>query len=618
MRIRDIIREGGNVFAGQTAPIARENIQPTLERYFQDLSKIFPHMRDQFNLNTFVMLGSAGKKAMSGDIDLGVDVSSLIDQDMSGDSIQRWGIDPQLVDQRQEAFAKRARTATAEQLRMRAFLVSVAEKINSSGTDIHVEEKKTGAGGMFCLYPQYDAQGQRLGDGVQIDWMVGNLQWLSFSYYSSEYPAASNVKGLHRTQLMLSAFQVANMSFDHTQGVRDKETREVLATNPEEALGVLNQALGTTLDRETVENYYSLHKALKSQLSGEQYSLLLDIYFKILDRTRTDIPDDLQDDWVARRERLGLKGKFLPDSSQLAKYRVTEGALAESGVTGADRVASREDFGRFIQDYQSLISDFPGFQGMEPTGSYNSDLNKQDFGDIDLIVHITSDQDKAQVKRELVTFLQAQPETVVVPFTSAKHTGKRTYNAGELVSVRFHSEAAGYSAQIDNIIALSPSEANYKRQFLDFPAPVQGLILGLVKVAAIETPPGRLFQKLGISQPVELPEDQEWEFNISPVELQLRRVTYDPGTTRQVSREVVWSSRDMKHVQALLYQYDLTADFESLLQQAERHLRNPRSGPRIRGLFRSMITVKSGEVGTPKAAQKEQALAAIQNAGFPE
>jgi hypothetical protein len=47
------------------------------------------------------------------------------------------------------------------------------------------------------------------------------------------------------------------------------------------------------------------------------YDKLLDIYFKILDSTRADIPDDLQEEWLLRKDRLGLTGKFLPDTSAL-------------------------------------------------------------------------------------------------------------------------------------------------------------------------------------------------------------------------------------------------------------------------------------------------------------
>lgn len=599
MRFAEIVKEGGNVFAGKTAPISREHIEPTLDRYFAELKRVFPNKASIMSLEHFVPLGSVGKKSISGDIDLGISAQDLLDKEMTPDSISQWGIDPAEVDAQQEKLSKRARTATPEQLRMKAFLQMLGAKINKQSPNIYTDEKKVGPGNLFCLFPQYNESGEKLDSGVQIDWMVGDLDWLTFSYYSSAYPEDSNVKGLHRTQLMLSAFQVADLSFDHVKGVRDKNTGDTVATNPEQALAILNDRLGTSIDRDTTENYYALHDALRDQLTAEQYDQLTDIYFKILDRTRTDIPDDMQQLWKEKQQKLGLTGKFLPDNSALAPLKLTE-----SGVAGASRVASRQDFEKFLQDYETLISQFPGYQGMQATGSYHSDPNKEDFGDIDLVVHIQSDADKAQVKRDLAQFLQAQPETIIVPFSSEKHAGKRTYNAGELVSVRFHSDSVGDSAQIDNIIALSPSEAEYKSGFLNYPAPKQGLILGLVKVAAQETDPARLFDMLGIDLDANLPEGQEWEFNVSPVELQLRRVTYEPGTTKQASRDIVWRSRNMNDLETLLYQYDLDQSFEDLVVQAQGVIKNPRSGARIAGLFRSMITVKSGEVDTPKAQQK--------------
>jgi hypothetical protein len=609
--IKRPLTEGGNVFQGKTSSIRREDIDPTLERYFAELKKLFPQKAKIFNTQNFVPLGSVGKKSVSGDIDLGVSSLNILDQEMSDKSISQWGVNPQEVAAQQEKLAKRARTATPEQLRMKAFFQLLAQKINNSTSDLHVDEKKVTPGNIFGLFPQYDSDGNSLDTGVQIDWMVGNLDWLTFSYYSSAYPEDSNVKGLHRTQLMLSAFQIAGLSFNHVSGVTDKETKQVVATTPAKAINLLNKRLNIKLNKSTIENYYDLHDALKSQLPNSQYNELIDIYLKILDSTRTDIPDNLQQEWVKRQKRLGLKGKFLPDTSALAKFRLTE-----SGVAGANRVPSRDAFKIFLRDYEELISQFPGYQSMEPTGSYVSDPNKHDFGDIDLVIHIESDQDKKTVKQELAKFLQQQPETRVVPFSSEKHKGKRTYNAGELVSVRFHSDELNDSAQIDNIIALSKSEAQYKREFLNFEASKQGIILGLTKVATLESKPSELIKRLGIKVPPGLPKDQEWEFNLSPVELQLRKVTYEPGTYKQVKQEVVWRSRNMNDLQKLLHQYDLSASFVDLLKQAKKVVKNPRSPHRIKGLFKSMITVKSGEVGTPKGEQKIRAQEMIDRA-FP-
>jgi hypothetical protein len=52
-------------------------------------------------------------------------------------------------------------------------------------------------------------------------------------------------------------------------------------------------------------------------MKPEDYNTLLNIYFKILDSTRADIPDNLQDEWRQRKDSLGLTGKFLPDTSAL-------------------------------------------------------------------------------------------------------------------------------------------------------------------------------------------------------------------------------------------------------------------------------------------------------------
>lgn len=282
-----------------------------------------------------------------------------------------------------------------------------------------------------------------------------------------------------------------------------------------------------------------------------------------------------------------------------------------SGSTGADRIRSRQDFQKFIQSYEKYMKKFPGFVSIKPSGSYNSDMKKTSFGDIDLITYIDSNKDKATVKKELAKYLSSLPDNIIVPFTSPRYKGKRFLNTGEIITVRFHEPSLGYSVQIDNIIALNKDEAQFKSGFLDMPAEKQGLVLGLVKVATLENDPAVLFKKLGIRVPVDLPEDTEYEFNLSSVELQLRRVEYEPGSFKQKNREVVWKSRNMKDVNKLLYNFDLSKPFEELAKDAKRKLKNPRSSNRIAGLFKSMVSVKSGEVGTPKGDKKNQALRVI-------
>lgn len=321
MRLAEFLTEGGNVFSGQTAPIKREHIAPTLQAYFAELKSLFPQKAKIFTEKTFEPLGSVGKKATSGDIDLGVDTSDLVGKQMTDADIRAWNLEPADVEAEFLALKKRAKTANDAQLRMKAFLKTLVRYINQNSTALHCDEKKVTDGNIFGLFTQKDEQGEDLGINVQIDWMVGNINWLRFSYYSTAYPADSNVKGLHRTQLMLSAFQVANMSFNHVTGVKDKTTGEVLATDPKQALAVLGKALGFKITADDAENYYQLHKLLKSKMTSEQYDHLTNVYFRILDSTRADIPDDLQPLWIQKQSKLGLTGKFLPDTSKLIQYQ---------------------------------------------------------------------------------------------------------------------------------------------------------------------------------------------------------------------------------------------------------------------------------------------------------
>ena len=311
------IAEGGNVFAGKTAAIKMENIDPTLDAYFAELKSVFPKKAGIFSEKNFHALGSVRKKAHSGDIDLGVSVTDILDKEMSDESISAWGVDPAAVAKEFEALKARARSSTPEQLRMKAFLKLLTRYINAHAPTLFCDEKKVTDGNIFGLYPQMDINGQPVGAGVQIDWMIGDLNWLKFSYHSAAYPAQSNVKGLHRTQLMLSAFQVAGLSFSHIGGVKDKDTGEVVARDPAQALGILSKRLGFNIKATDAEDYYKLHALLKAKMQPADYNTLLNIYFKILDSTRADIPDDMQDEWRKRKDSLGLTGKFLPDTSVL-------------------------------------------------------------------------------------------------------------------------------------------------------------------------------------------------------------------------------------------------------------------------------------------------------------
>jgi hypothetical protein len=312
--LKSITLEGGNVF-GTTSSIKKEYIQPTLKNFTAELNKIYPKVK--FNFNT---LGSVGKKDESGDIDLGMSVDQFMDKD-GNPLLSNWNIDKAEFDALYEKIRKRSRSASETQSKLRAMLELIASNLEEKSEYIDTDLKAAGNGSIFCNFPQYNEKGEMLNDkSVQIDINVGNLDWLNFSYYSNTYK--DNVKGLHRTQLMVAMFQALNKTFSHGTGVKDKETGDIVATNPQEALDVLNQGFKLNLSQDVLNDYFELMDVLKKKLPKDKLNQVLDIYLRILDSTRADIPLDLQEYWITNQSRLGLKGKFLPDDSSLIKYKV--------------------------------------------------------------------------------------------------------------------------------------------------------------------------------------------------------------------------------------------------------------------------------------------------------
>ena len=300
---------GGNVF-GNTAPIKKEHIKPTLLEFFRQFKNIFPKAEPFFR--EMKTLGSVGKKDYSGDIDLALSGKSF-------DNVEDWGLDREHIMQLFQGFKKRARTSTDDLLMKRAVIVAIAEVVQNSDTEIAVDMKGSGAGALFLMFPQYDETNTQLEDNVQIDINVGDVDWLEFAYHSNTY--SGNVKGLHRTQLLVSLFSNRGYTFSHNYGVKDRDTQEIVANSPQQAIDLLNKEYNLNLDRDTIGDYFKTMETLEAGLSPEELHKVYDIYLKILDSTRADIPEDLQSYWIENQDRLGLKGKFLPDNSNLIKYQ---------------------------------------------------------------------------------------------------------------------------------------------------------------------------------------------------------------------------------------------------------------------------------------------------------
>jgi cytidyltransferase-like protein len=279
-----------------------------------------------------------------------------------------------------------------------------------------------------------------------------------------------------------------------------------------------------------------------------------------------------------------------------------------SGSAGGNRIP-KEVVEKTVQDYiDKVLSKFPGFKKAKVTGSYNAGT-KQDFGDIDLIVQLDG-TDKKIIKQDLAKYFATLPDSVIVPFKSDKYKGKKSLSSGELVTILYPIVGIpDQFVQIDNIVSISEEESTFKNTFLDYSAEVQGLLLGLAKVICLEEDPKSIFKRLGITNVPELEPNQEYEFNLSGVGLTLRIVTLD--NFKEIDRTDVWKSSDWNTVKKLFANYNIDTDFKTLLKELASTLKNPRSKNRIKGIFKSMVSIKSGEVGTPKGDNKQIALNSV-------
>ena len=276
-----------------------------------------------------------------------------------------------------------------------------------------------------------------------------------------------------------------------------------------------------------------------------------------------------------------------------------------SGVAGGNRIQKADVQATFNKYVDEVLKAIPGFKRASLSGSVKTG-SKPDFGDLDIIVWFEGD-DKKEVKQRIIDRVNSLPQNVIVPFKSEKYAGRRFYNSGELISVLYPIVGkTDEFIQVDNIISISEEEQNYKGSFLDLPAEKQGLLIGLAKVILLEEDPQEVFRRMGITNVPKLAKDEEFEFNLSSVKLTLRKVKLD--NFKEVAREDIWSTSNWGQVKILFKNFNIDGSFEDLLDDIARRLTNSRSKNRVAGTFKSMVSVKSGEVGTPKGAGKEAAL----------
>ena len=271
---------GGNIFKNIATAIPRDRVEPTIEAYTKALGEIFP--MKAHSLTFFEPVGSAGKKPISGDLDLAIDYTHIV-RSFTSDEIGKWGIEWDDWNALYTKIHKRSRTATYQMSKMRALLTLISAKLTEK---MDVNDRVT-AGNIFTCFEQHDESGPT-GDFVQVDWMVGDIDWLQWSYYSH---GEISLKGLHRTQFLVALFSEIGYTFNHFSGIKEKKTSEWMITTPEDALQLLSSHYGD-IEHSQTQTFAQLHSWLL-KADSEAYFSVISRYREILKVQKENIPNAL-------------------------------------------------------------------------------------------------------------------------------------------------------------------------------------------------------------------------------------------------------------------------------------------------------------------------------------
>ena len=216
-----IIMEGGNVFKNsQKQPITRSINLFEIPQTIQWLESIV-----QLDLKNN-LLGSVGKKSISGDLDIAVDPqykTQLLD------NLTKW--------------------VTLTQT------TSSGDWIRKSGINIHFKTP---------------IQGQIHNGFVQTDFMIGDTEWLKFRFWSPG--DQSKFSGSDRAILIASIAKKHNLKFSNNGGLVSRTTNNIISQDPDNIAEIL---LGSGHNRNSLNSVETIVKALKANHTVEQLNELL-------------------------------------------------------------------------------------------------------------------------------------------------------------------------------------------------------------------------------------------------------------------------------------------------------------------------------------------------------
>jgi len=210
-----ILKEGGNIFKDPeskeplTQRIRRDDVDPTLA-WVEKITGL-PH-RD-------FKLGSTGKKATSGDLDVAVDQNEVSKDEMVA-RLMKW------VEKNHPDDAPR-------------------QWVAKSGTNVHFRTP---------------INGNPENGYVQTDLMFGDPNWMKFALKGSGDDTVYG--GKHRMIMIASIAKAQGMKWSPTSGLVDRASNQPISKDPEE---IANKLLGPGATKQTLDSVESINSFIKTK-----------------------------------------------------------------------------------------------------------------------------------------------------------------------------------------------------------------------------------------------------------------------------------------------------------------------------------------------------------------
>ena len=285
-----LLKEGGNIFKDPesgnplTQRIARDDVDPTLG-WVEKLTNL--SLKD-------AKLGSTGIRSTSGDLDVAVDQTKN---------------DKEQVFQKLKAWAEKTHPDD-----------NPRQWVAKSGTNVHLRTP---------------INGNEANGFVQTDLMFGNPEWMKFALrgMGDDTP----YKGAHRMIMLASIAKAQGMMWSPTKGLVDRETKQVITTDPNE---IAVKLIGQGASRANLDSVETIHKAIKNR---PDYEALV-----------ADVKDNFEKQGIPMPETKNIRaGLMLAEKNILQKAASGLAKAARSGYAGykAGR-ASPKGIGAAVDAYK--------------------------------------------------------------------------------------------------------------------------------------------------------------------------------------------------------------------------------------------------------------------------